>query len=183
MVEDRRFREDLYYRLSAAVLTVPPLRGRREDILPARSVVPRADRSSPQATRSRVSPDACKVLEEFRWPGNVRQLRNVIYAAGARCDTAVIGSEHLDAALLCDRGAPRTAVESAPCVAEDAAFDFRSRVRRFEQALIRDALCRSSGNQRRAAALLKLPHRTLVYKIRALGIARDATDAPERDDY
>src|SRR6185312_15946441 len=93
LVRDRRFRGDLYFRLSALLVDVPPLRERREDILPlARAILDAPERGEPEM---RIEPEAEEILKGHGWPGNIRQLRNVIERALYMGGGDVIAAEHL----------------------------------------------------------------------------------------
>ncbi len=94
-VKAGRFREDLFYRLNVVELRMPPLRERREDILPlARAFLGSFARSGPPMHRE-ISPEAARALEEHDWPGNVRELRNTIERIAILWPSAVIGPEAL----------------------------------------------------------------------------------------
>ncbi|HSD86069.1 MAG TPA: sigma-54 dependent transcriptional regulator [Kofleriaceae bacterium] len=157
------FREDLYYRLAAIVLHVPPLRDRIEDIVPlARALIAEA------AGRARkpipaVADGVWGLLESYSWPGNVRELRNVVeravLLAGERIDC-----EHLPIEKL-------TSVRPVPDPRppEGSLRRVRSHLERHH---IVDALARCGGNQTEAAKLLGVSRRTLSTKLDALDIAR-----------
>jgi DNA-binding NtrC family response regulator len=95
-VEERRFREDLYYRLNVIEIEIPPLRERKEDILPLAQLFLakycREYKRSPMG----LSPEAETWLQEHPWPGNIRMLENTIQRAIIHCDAEVVGVEHLD---------------------------------------------------------------------------------------
>ncbi|MCA9608219.1 MAG: sigma-54-dependent Fis family transcriptional regulator, partial [Myxococcales bacterium] len=101
-------------------------------------------------------------LRSHAWPGNVRELRNVIDRAVVVCTSPRIGVADLPEKLRA-RSSPE-----APMADDDA--DFRERVKAYETKLIVDALARADGNQTKAAQLLRMPVRTLVYKIKSYGI-------------
>jgi len=120
MVRAGAFREDLFYRLAEIVIEVPPLRERRDDILPiAREILARA--GAEQARR--LDEGASELLVEHAWPGNVRELRNVLRRASALTSSRVLGREDLLRAGLGARGpssAPPTAFPPAPAVPREA---------------------------------------------------------------
>jgi DNA-binding NtrC family response regulator len=152
-VERGTFRMDLYFRLSAATLVVPPLRERPAE------VVALARRFATHAGRSGTAPkditsDALARLRDYPWPGNIRELRNVIERAAVLAGDGPIGVEHLPAEKI-HRSATGTAVLSLASVPAKA--DERTR--------ILDALARAGGNQGRAAALLGVSRRTLINRL------------------
>jgi DNA-binding NtrC family response regulator len=160
------FREDLFYRLNAFTLEVPPLRARPGEIalLAARF----AGEECRLAGRSPVtiSSDALEALTAHDWPGNVRQLRNVIGRAAVLSESE-IGLEHLPPEI-----AEPIAKLKAPVVAEKSG-DYTSLKEQFrdaERKRILDALKAANGNQTKAAKSLNMPRRTLVSKMGAMGI-------------
>ena len=174
-VRSGEFREDLYYRLSTLVLRVPPLRERRQEVVPLSVFfMRRASAQFGQAVRM-IAPRARECLEDFHWPGNVRQLRNVIDAAVVRSNGHVLGIQDLD---LPPMGQP---VEHGSVVIDPNGIDYRQRVRAYEQSLIVAALRQTNGNQARAAQLLGLPRRTFFHKLSRYGIRRSiAVEPPAR---
>ncbi len=174
------FRQDLFYRLSAIVLRVPPLRERpREVPLLAERF---AAEASEQAGRSpiSVSSKAMAVLRNYEWPGNIRELRNAMNTAVMMCDGAQIDPEHLPPELSApDQGEPsgvlRMPSETIRFSIDDNPQPLELELRTLERARIEQALKASEGNQTKAAGLLGMPRRTLVYKISSLGI-----DVPKR---
>lgn len=158
------FRRDLFFRLAGMTLTIPPLRERREDILPlARHFATRAARALGRPAPE-VSPEALEMLERHPFPGNVRELRNVIERAVALAGTSAIGIEHLHLE-------PTSARVPAAVPVEE--LDPR---RRDERQRIVDALAKCAGNQTRAAELLGISRRTLVNRLGEYGLARPLRD-------
>ena len=184
-VERGAFRRDLYYRLSAATLLVPPLRERVGEIAGlARAFLDGAaralDRPPPE-----LAADALAMLEGYAWPGNIRELRNAIERAVLLCGTGPIRPAHLPGDKMRATVAPRrtTAPEmavptplpsSGPAPAADRPLrdEIRTQVEQLERQRIVDALARAAGNQSVAARLLGMPRRTLVKRLRAYGIPR-----------
>ncbi|WP_438026682.1 sigma 54-interacting transcriptional regulator [Sorangium sp. So ce233] len=154
-----RFRKDLYYRLKVVELRLPPLRERREDVLPlARGLLAQAaarmKRPSP-----RLSPGAADRLVRYAWPGNVRELENTMERAVALAEGRRIEAEDLPEEVRSALPVP-----SAPAVA--------ARVRSLgdvEQEYIRAVLARNGGNQTRAAAELGIGVSTLYRKLKEYG--------------
>lgn len=167
MVEDGTFREDLFYRLNVIPVRVPPLRERRADIpVLAQHFLDRLAREAePQRGRVTIGQDALQALMAFAWPGNVRQLENVMERAFALSP----GRTQLTATDLPDdvRGAPAVVVEGeAPIPPEGLELD--RLVSGYEHALIRRALEQTGGNKRHAADLLHVKRTTLIEKLRRL---------------
>jgi DNA-binding NtrC family response regulator len=161
------FRADLYFRLDGLTLTIPPLRERVSEILPlATRFVESASAELDRAAPPRLSPEARAMLERYPWPGNVRELKNAIERAIVLCPGDTLGPEQLPARL----GLPAQAAARAP---EDP--DARERRR------VLDALQSAGGNQGRAAELLGISRRTLVYRLSAYGLTRrrSRVEAPE----
>jgi two-component system response regulator AtoC len=152
-VERGTFRRDLFFRLAGVVLRVPPLRERRSEIVAfAREFL--ADATPPGAPIRELSTTAMLWLERQAWPGNLRELRNMIERAVLICDGAVIEVEHLDPTAGIDVRSNRAAV--AP--------DERHRVV--------DALSRFAGNQSGAARSLGISRNTLIARLEKYGLAR-----------
>jgi DNA-binding NtrC family response regulator len=174
MVKAGTFREDLFYRLNVVAVQLPPLRDRLEDIplLVARFIEklqPPSDGREPVV----VSQDAMRRLMAYEWPGNVRQLENVIeraFALGA-------GRRRIDV----DDLPPDMRGEAAPLNVTprltESGLDLPALVMAFERQLIDQALARTEGNRGAAARLLGLKRTTLVEKLRR--IAGDALPAAE----
>jgi DNA-binding NtrC family response regulator len=182
MVATGAFREDLLYRLNTVTLEIPPLRERASEIVAlAQRFLESAIAEWGGRARS-FSPDVIALLESYDWPGNVRQLRNVVERATALCERERIEPIDLPRAL---RGGDSVVPEKiaaatlpptvplrsgAPEAAEADEALLKERVRDYEIGLIRDALDKSRGNLKRAAELLHLPLRTLSYKMKTFGI-------------
>lgn len=160
------FRSDLYYRLAGFTAVIPPLRERREDILPlAREFLRMASESRAPAARQTLAPSAESLLLEHSWPGNVRELRNVIERAVVLCEGTQIGVEHVE--LTAFSAEPTSAVsESNGLVAELSPKELEDRQR------ILDALTQCSGNQSKAAEKLGISRSTLINRLDAYRIGR-----------
>jgi two-component system response regulator AtoC len=163
-VKAGRFREDLYYRLNVLALTLPPLRARREDIpLLIDHFVERYN--ARLGTKiSGLEPAAAKLLYEYSWPGNVRELENTIERAMVLADGPVLRVADL----------PERIREPADPVAAELAkgdLSIKRTMRVIEEVLIRRALEKTRGNRTRAAELLEISHRALLYKIKEYGIS------------
>jgi sigma-54-dependent transcriptional regulator len=107
------------------------------------------------------------MLESYPWPGNVRELRNVIQRAVVACEGDELRPEHFDLEAQIPTRMP--AATTPPPVTSETP---QPTIREVERKAIVDALAQCSGNQTRAAEVLGMPRRTLVHKLRALGIPR-----------
>ena len=157
-----RFRRDLYFRLAGAVLVVPPLRDRPDEIAP----LARAFLAAAAAALGRSVPTlddaAVAALGAHAWPGNLRELRNVIERAVLLADGDRISPAELPFATT-PAPAPALAARGGALASEVAAL---------ERQRIVDALARHDGNQTRAAASLGMPLRTFVKRIEQYGLPR-----------
>ncbi len=158
-VEEHAFRADLYYRLNVVPIAVPPLRERREDIpLLAAAFLEEACRAHRQPRRT-ISPEAMAALVAHPWPGNVRQLRNLIQRLVITTDAPVIRPEHLPGmAAAGDAGLGQFGVRLGASLDE------------VEAELIRQTLQRVTSRRREAARILGISVRALQYKIKRYGI-------------
>ncbi len=169
LIREKRFREDLYFRLAVVPIEVPPLRARREDIpLLARHFLEIQRRSYPDI--GGVTEPALKRMVEYDWPGNVRELQGLIERVVVLRRSGWIDEGDLPA-YIAGRGFERPIV-SLPA----GGVNFEALVCSFEEELIQQALDATGWNKNRAAALLGLKRTTLVEKIKAKGLA-----APEPD--
>src|SRR6478672_9892788 len=166
MVQENLFREDLYYRLNVIPVRVPPLRERRADIpLLAMHFLDRLVKETPQRGRVALSQDAQQTLMAYGWPGNVRQLENVIERAFALSP----GRAQLSIADLPDEVREfQQPAQSTEVTFPDEGVEMERLVADFEHSLIQRALERSGGNKRQAADLLHLKRTTLIEKLRRL---------------
>ncbi len=152
MVRDGSFREDLFHRLAAFPLTLPPLRERREDILPLAELLLQEVCRELKRPALALSEAAKSSLLSAPWPGNIRQLRNVLERAAILCEGRLLATLDLPAAST------STTVE-APLAMEDV-----------EKDAITRALAASQGNRRRAAQALGIGLRTLYEKLKRYGL-------------
>jgi two-component system response regulator AtoC len=159
-VEAGRFREDLYYRLHVALITLPPLRDRgRDPLLLARHFLDRYAREFGRGPL-RFTPEAQAAFLAHGWPGNVRELQNAVCQAAALAEPG--GAVSAD--LL------PTSVRRAGRIPTPAG-DYRSRVAAHRRRLVREALERSGGNRSRAAKDLGLSRQALLYLMKELDVA------------
>jgi two-component system, NtrC family, response regulator AtoC len=158
-VKAGRFREDLFYRINVLLIHIPPLRNRKEDVnLLIDHFILR--NNARLGTHSRgVSTAARKLLLEYGWPGNVRELENTIERAMVLAETDV-----LDVVDMPER--IRDALDPVQVHLASGELSIKRTAAAIEQILIRRALVKTRGNRTRAADLLEISHRALLYKIK-----------------
>ncbi|MBS0396799.1 MAG: sigma-54-dependent Fis family transcriptional regulator, partial [Proteobacteria bacterium] len=162
LVADGRFREDLYYRINVIDIKVPPLRSRLEDVPDlARSILGRLARRA-RTTAPEIAPDAMRVLTAYHYPGNVRELENILERALTLCADGRITAQ--DIAV---RPGPAPVVALAAELS-DGALD--AQVEHIEREAIVKALEQTRYNKTAAAKLLGITFRALRYRIKKLGI-------------
>ncbi|HOM30083.1 MAG TPA: sigma-54 dependent transcriptional regulator, partial [Deltaproteobacteria bacterium] len=156
-----RFREDLLYRIDVVHIRVPPLREHKEDIpLLARHFVMESSRD---VSRVRdISPEAVELLERYDWPGNIRELANVIRRAAALGRSELIMPEDLPPTIREAKGSPAGLVRPEG-----------SRLRDYERAAIVNALSLSGGNRKKASRILGIGEATLYRKLARYGLASE----------
>jgi two-component system response regulator PilR (NtrC family) len=172
-VADGLLREDLFYRLNVIPIHLPPLRDRKEDIpLLVVHFIEKIGKATGKVVRG-ITPDALAMLEGYHWPGNIRELENVIERAIVLGSGDTVTREALPANL----GRPREASDLAPELPGQG-FNLEATLDRLERRYLQQALNRTSGNQTRAATLLGLSFRQLRYKVRKHGLHNDAGAVP-----
>ncbi len=181
-VKNGQFREDLYYRLSVVPVELPPLRDRREDILPlAQFFIEKYSEENGREISQNLTPEVLSLLENYNYPGNVRELENII-------ERAIVIAPGNEITLECLRPEvrdPGVAME-AMAAADGASrgidlargVNFYDEVRKFEIDMIRRALAQTGGHQSRAARLLGLNATTLNSKIKNFHITPVDPDTP-----
>jgi DNA-binding NtrC family response regulator len=174
MCRSGAFRTDLYFRLKGERITLPPLRDRPEDI---EALIERflrdANEASGKAIRG-VEPRALAWLKSYPWPGNVRELRNtmeraVTLAEGDLVTEADLPEERLHITPPSLPTLPTSGVHGPPALLPEG---LRETLRRVEIQLVEDALEATGDSLGAAAKLLKLPERTLSFRITKLGVRR-----------
>ncbi|MGA2718962.1 MAG: sigma-54 dependent transcriptional regulator [Candidatus Acidiferrales bacterium] len=164
-LEEGTFREDLYYRLNVVAIDIPPLRDHKEDI-PAlvKFFLEKFGKESDVPPKS-LTPDAMKLLMDFRWPGNVRELENVIQRAITLSEktTLDVSDIHLDS-----RTPRANSSTNSFVLPEGMTLD------QWEQETIREALKRANGNKSQAARMLGLSRNALRYRLSQMGVADPA---------
>lgn len=174
-IANREFRDDLFYRLNEITLFLPPLRDRREDIplLVTHFLAKHNKLYGKECTG--LAPETVARLIAFHWPGNVRQLENMVKQVVVRSDERIIEELIAAASHVARLEDPRPASEhdATPVSAEaelDDGFSLKSRVGRRvaseEKQLIAEVLTKTNWNRRKAAELLEISYRSLLYKIK-----------------
>jgi two-component system response regulator AtoC len=164
-VREGRFRDDLYYRLNVLSIHLPPLRDRPEDISLLVDHFLEKHSSKHGIPKPDIAKTAFRMLLDYRWPGNVRELENTIERA-VILTSQTITPEDLPRQLL----ATAATVNVEKAEEGDVPLSLKQRVRNLEEDLIRRALELSQSNRTRAAKLLDISHRTLLYKMQEYGI-------------
>jgi len=159
-----RFREDLYYRLNVFPLAIAPLRARRDDILPIAMQLLNV-RCKPGERIPALCADAAHLLLTYPWPGNIRELDNLLQRALILVNGPVIGPQHLQFGL------PGDVPEEETTPAQSTQTSLADSLGQAERDLIVDALRAGSGSRREAAERLGISARTLRYKLARLRAA------------
>ena len=146
------FREDLYYRLNVITIEIPPLRNRREDILPTAKYFLNINGTS----HKKLSANVSRVLQQYEWPGNIRELANAMKRARILSGTNLIMPEHL----------PQNILSKPPSILN---IDKVSTLEDKEILAIKNALIETIGNRTKAAKILGISRRTIINKINKYG--------------
>jgi two-component system NtrC family response regulator len=168
-VREGTFREDLYYRLQVMVIDLPPLRERMEDLELFVSAFIDEFNQAMGKNVTDVSQEALAQMKHYHWPGNIRELRNVIERGLVLCDGREIQMGHLPAELS-DRpvtpGGPR-----APYTDLSEGTSLEDMVSQLERRLIEEALTKTGGNQTEAAEILSISRDQLRYRLEKYGLS------------
>ena len=167
LVADGKFREDLYWRLKVVPVELPALRDRREDIRDlAQHFLARFAATYGRPTQT-LSECAIVVLERYGWPGNIRELENLIERLVVICDAPVIDESELPLDLSVGAGLTKEAERESNYAAAMAAF---------ERGYLRRVLAQNGWNRRRTAEQLGIGYSTLKAKLRLFGLAPDGDE-------
>jgi transcriptional regulator with PAS, ATPase and Fis domain len=164
MVREKRFREDLYYRLNVMVISLPALRERREDIAPLAEHFMNENRAleGGEGAQKKLTLESAAVLAGYNWPGNIRELKNVIERAMIMAGPGDIRPEHLQ---LCGAAAPVPAAQAlAPGYSMDMSLE------ELEKAHIKNVLEKTGGNITHASKVLGISRYTLREKLKKYGL-------------
>src|SRR5215813_6067179 len=164
-LEEGTFREDLYYRLNVVPIDIPPLREHKQDIPElVNHFLARFSRGNGKQV-DKITPAALKLLMDYHWPGNVRQLENTIERAVVLSANPVIDVD--DIALDSNTAARNAVSASAPVLPEGMTLE------QWEDEIIREALRRANGNKSQAARMLGLSRNALRYRLSKMGLPED----------
>jgi len=184
LVREKRFREDLYYRLNVITITAPPLRERREDVAVLAQHFLRLYAAKNNRRLDAFSDDALACLEAYGWPGNVRELENVVeravvLARGAAVEATDLPDNIAERSVMLDRGGDEASEGAA--AAPEGFFRIRvgTSLAEVEQRLLEETLRFTKGNKSLAAKVLGIDPKTVFRKLKA-GEA-EAEDAPPAD--
>lgn len=188
-IADGSFREDLYYRLNVVPVQLPPLRERTEDVAPLVEHFRAKFNTRLDRAVERFTEDALGILRAYPWPGNIRELENIIERTMLFCDAADVTVDDLPPDLVAQvDGAPRSGLlEGLPAlVTMDEDASMRDIVRQatagLERELIARALENTDGNVTHAARRLKISRKSLQLKMKEFGLRDEPQGATERAD-
>lgn len=170
-IREGRFREDLYYRLNVIRIEIPPLRHRRDDVpLIARAFLRRFAEEMDKPIED-FKPDAMERLMAYSYPGNVRELENIVERAITLENTQWIQSDSLPHWIASpEQGLGELA---GPVQIPEEGLDMEGLLAQLETQLLKDALNRTGGNRTSAAKLLGITFRSIRYKLDKFGVAGD----------
>ncbi len=158
-----RFREDLYYRINVLSLPIPPLRERREDVpILLEHFIVKQNAKLGTDVRGFAS-EAKKILLEYGWPGNVRELENTVERAMVLAEGPILGESELPERM-------KAALDPVRQKLESGELSIKKTMASVEAILIRRALEKTKGNRTRAAEVLEISHRALLYKMKDYNI-------------
>lgn len=166
LVQEKKFRLDLFYRLNAATIELPPLRDRSEDIPPLAEHFLKTFSEKYACAPKTITAEGMLALQHYSWPGNIRQLKNLIEKLVVLTEDDEIPSEEIKSNLLIQQQ-----MEKEPDNKKEELDTFSGlSLAAMEEKHIKTALRLSGGNQRKAAKLLKISRDTLRYRLKKLGI-------------
>jgi DNA-binding NtrC family response regulator len=172
-IRANRFREDLFYRINVIPILMPPLRKRIPDVpLFVRYFLDYYAQKHDRKEHFTMTPEAMAVLEQHSWPGNIRELENVIERIVALAETDVIDEKVVEEALVGAR-LPRPYSSKAARPITNKTDDLKEATESYERNLIEQALVESQGSKSKAAKKLNLTRQSLQYKINKYGIKNE----------
>jgi two-component system, NtrC family, response regulator AtoC len=171
-IAQKEFREDLFFRLNVVTLQVPPLRARGDDVLTlTRQFMHSFSRTfQRQPALATISAAAEQLLKTYQWPGNVRELENAMERAVLMGDAETLEVEHLPEKIWGAKHEPVNDLIQPSSVG----FSLKKAMLLLEEQFIKAALKETKGNRTKAAELLELSSRALLYKIKEYGIDPDS---------
>ena len=156
LVEDGKFREDLYYRLNVVDINLPELRERKKDIpLFINYFIEQFCRENNIYTRPKIKPEVLKILLDYDWKGNIRELKNTVEHLVLFSRNGTISKENIPDYILAENNQRKADT-----------FDLKKNLKITEIELIKRALDKTDGNKKMAAELLNIPRSTLYYKLK-----------------
>jgi two-component system response regulator PilR (NtrC family) len=166
-VKEKRFREDLFYRLNVIQIKLPPLRDRKEDIQTLANHFLKKYSQELSKAISKISPEALQILLNYEYPGNVRELQNIIERA-----VALEGSEELTPHNLSSYMSEQPLLKKGPIDIEipNEGIDLEKIVEDLERSLLLKALDRTRGIKKKAAELLHINFRSMRYRLEKYGL-------------
>jgi two-component system response regulator HydG len=174
LLHEGRFRSDLYYRLAALTLAVPPLRDRPEDLpLLLKHFLSRASAEAGK-TPPEIEPEAIACLMRYGWPGNVRELHNVMQTAVLLCGGNRLMVKDLPPRIAGTPASPKLTIAEA--------VDRRLSLDRLEREYVRAILGSVNGNKREAAAILQIDRKTLYRKLEEPELEEPALDRADKGE-
>ncbi len=165
MIRQKKFRQDLFYRLNVIKIELPPLRKRKEDIPLLVSHFLNIYSAENGKEIIGVTEDVMEILEQYDWPGNVRELENLIERAVVLTKSNLITRNCLPPFLLPERESKENRI-----ISKDGSFPLKKQMRNYQKKIIIEALKKSNGIQKKAAALLGVKPTTLNEMIKRLEI-------------
>ncbi|MBN2134176.1 MAG: sigma-54-dependent Fis family transcriptional regulator [Acidobacteria bacterium] len=167
LVKTNDFREDLYYRLNVIQIKIPPLREREEDIpLLVQYFLDKFNKDLSRKIK-KITPAAMQMLKDYHWPGNLRELRNVIERTVLLANNDIIGADDLPTSI---QNKERNPISTKDFMLPDAGIDLHE----FEKNILLQALDKAGGNVSRAARYLSIGRDKMRYRLKKFGI-----DIPE----
>jgi DNA-binding NtrC family response regulator len=162
--EEGKFREDLFYRINVASIRIPPLRERPSDILPLTKYFMQRYNEEFHKNVQKISKGVEDFLRNYNWPGNVRELKNVIERAMILVEEDTLLMEHLPIEILGQASKQGGVIEGIRIPPEGISME------KVEEALVKQALKMTNGNQTKAAKLLDISRDALRYRMQKFGI-------------
>ena len=164
LMEEGKFREDLFYRINVASLRIPPIRERPDDILPLAKYFVQKYNEAFHKNVQKISKGVENFLRNYNWPGNARELKNVIERAMILGEEDTLLMEHLPIEILGQASKKGGVIEGIRIPSEGISLE------KVEEALVKQALKMTSGNQTRAAKLLDISRDALRYRMQKFGL-------------
>ncbi len=168
LVRQGRFREDLYYRINVVPIFIPPLRERNGDLPLLVDHFLRIYSTANHRALKQLEPEALEIMEDYSWPGNVREVENIVQRLVLMNDSPIIRAEHLPQQLV----SSSTAGQEAILIPEEG-VDFDEEIERIELAYLNAALRRTGGRKTAAAALLRIDPQRMKYLCRRRKVSAD----------